>query len=68
MLCVKFANKCTQNENSKHMFKKTNNKINTRYKEKFTVTFANTERFRMLAIPYMQRLLNDEHKEAFNIY
>ena len=34
--------------------------METRHREKFLVTHANTERFKMSAIPYMQRLLNTD--------
>ena len=34
--------------------------INT---EKYVVKHANTERLKMSAIPYMQRLLNDNYKD-----
>ena len=30
---------------------------------KYRITKANTERYRTSSIPYMQRLLNDDHKK-----
>ena len=40
-----------------------NNGIDTRHKEKFFDTHGNTQRFRNSAMPYMQRLLNIDHKK-----
>ena len=46
---------------------KTNdNQIQIRYKEKFIVNKANTERYRNSAIPYFQRLLNEDEKIKYN--
>ena len=39
--------------NAKHLMKKRN-------PEKYSVTNANTERYRKSAVPFMQRLLNDD--------
>ena len=36
----------------------THNERNTRFKEKFEVVQARTQRYKHSAIPYMQRLLN----------
>ena len=40
--------------------------METRQRDKFLVTHANTERFKMSAIPYMQRLLNSEYRKQEN--
>ena len=64
LLCVKFAKKCTVNENTKYMFKRRSTLRNTRNQEKYIVTFANTERLKMSAIPYMQRLLNEDKQRS----
>jgi hypothetical protein len=61
-LCLKFANSCVNNENTKHMFP-LNDKdhgMKTRHHEKYIVQFANTKRLAESAIPYLQRLLNEQ--------
>ena len=40
--------------NAKHLMKKRNH-------EKYAVTNANTERYRKSAVPFLQRLLNDDY-------
>ena len=65
-LCLNFARKCVQNDNLKHMFplNNQNTSIQTRYKEKYKVHFARTERFKDSPIIHMQNLLNkDEAKK-----
>ena len=42
------------NANAKHLMKKRNH-------EKYAVTNANTERYRKSAVPFLQRLLNDDY-------
>ena len=63
-LCLRFAKSCVKNEQTKHMFPENLNRksynINTRQIEKYLVTHANTERLQSSAIPYMQRILNNE--------
>ena len=63
-LCLRFAKSCVKNSQTKHMFPENHNRkvydIKTRHKEKYLVTHANTERLQSSAIPYMQRLLNNE--------
>ena len=67
-LSYKFAKKCTTHQKMKELFPKNNayqrTQIETRYREKYIVTHCNTERFRMSAVPYMQRLLNKEHRRT----
>ena len=64
-LCLRFAKSCVKNSQTKHMFPENHNRkvydIKTRHKEKYLVTHANTERLQSSAIPYMQRLLNNEN-------
>ena len=62
-LCVKFAIKCTKNENTSYMFplNPTGN-IETRNHERFYVQHCNTDRLAKSAIPYLQRLLNLHYK------
>ena len=63
-LCLIFAKKCLQNEKTADMFPKNKHKSNmqTRKPEEFKVNHANTDRYKNSAIPYMQRLLNDDSK------
>ena len=58
-LCLRFAKSCIKNDKKKHMFPQNFN-INTRNVERYQVTHGNTERLKTSAIPYMQRLLNNE--------
>ena len=56
-LCQKFAKACLNNKNLESMFLL--NDIEIRDRELYQVTFARTERLKKSAIPFMQRLLND---------
>ena len=60
ILCKKFAKNCIKNEKMKHIFPLNQSKVGTRYKEKFYVQPARTERLAKSAVPYMQRLLNED--------
>ena len=64
-LCLRFAKSCVKNDQTKHMFPENIDRrsynINTRHNEKYLVTHANTERLQSSAIPYMQRMLNNEN-------
>ena len=40
--------------------------IEKRHKEMYKVNKANTERYRQSAVPYLQRLLNEEEQVKFN--
>ena len=63
-LCEKFAAKCLKNDKTKSMFPikdKTHNML-TRGEEYFDVKFAHTGRLKDSAIPYMQRILNNDEK------
>ena len=63
-LLLKFAKNCTRNDQAKSMFPlnpiATQHNMTTRYGEKFKVNKAKTEILKTSAIPYMQRLLNNE--------
>ena len=61
-LCLKFAKSCLKNTEMRKMFpmNPTHYAVKTRFREKFEVTAARTERLKSSAIPYMQRLLNNE--------
>ena len=61
-LCLNFAKKCTKNEKTKSMFPLNETEVNTRNREHYKVTSAKTDRLARSAIPYMQRLLNANHK------
>ena len=59
-LCLKFAKACLKNSQVKDIFpvNAPNTDMTTRNREKYTVTFARSERLRTSAVPHMQRLLN----------
>ena len=67
-LSIRWAKKCTENEEVAHMFplNKKKHKYNTRKKEKYIVFKANTERMKISPIIYMQHLLNKEYEETRN--
>ena len=67
-LCLKFAQNCLKNDKVKDLFPKSerNYNIKTRKREKFIVTHAKTERYLKSAVPYMQRLLNNEYRNKMN--
>ena len=60
--CLAFAKGCTKNKQTESMFP-----INPepdhdlRETEKYVVNFAHTENYRNSAVPYCQRLLNEDH-------
>ena len=60
-LCLKFAKACLKNDQVKDIFPLNDIEyhVETREREKFNVTMAKTERLKRSAVPYMQRLLND---------
>ena len=66
-LCLNFAKKCLDNEKTRHMFPlnrssralpKRNENYQNYQKEKYHVQHSRTERLAKSAIPYLQRLLN----------
>ena len=63
MLCLRFAKNCLKNEKMKKMFpiKKIKHKMKKRYQRKFETRKIRTNRLKKSALPYMTRLLNDEH-------
>ena len=67
-LCGKFAKKCTISNKFKDLFTENvkEHEMKTRKKEKYSVSMANTERYKKSAIPFMQRLLNKINKENPN--
>ena len=62
-LCLSFAKKCTKSLNNKvrsiFPLNHTQTTLGTRYPEKYHVNMAKTDRYKDSAVPYMQRLLND---------
>ena len=67
LLCLRFAKGCLKNEKVKSLFpkKENNHKMKKRKVEKYKVNRANTKRYKMSAIPYMQRLMNENN--AMNV-
>ena len=68
-LTVKFAKKCLTNKKKRDMFKINHKKHNMklRYRKKYREENIKTQRLYKSAIPYMQRILNKDHKEKLNI-
>ena len=68
-LCLKFAQKCLMVPKLKEMFPRNqqNHDMGKRRVESFQVKRALTERLRRSAIPYMQRLLNEENRKQRDI-
>ena len=62
-LCMKFATKCVKSERNRDMFPRKQFVRTTRNPEKFIVTSSKTDRLMDSAIPYMQKLLNDNYKK-----
>jgi hypothetical protein len=62
-LCLSFAQKCSKNPKTSHMFPRNEKThiMETRKPENFKVQHANTERLRKSSIIYMQHLLNDNY-------
>ena len=62
--CLAFAKRCLVNEQTKHLFPlNPEGEQNLRNPEKFSVNFAHTENYRNSAVPYCQRLLNNDHQQ-----
>ena len=62
--------KCVQHEKLKHWFPLKNESprnIKTRKSEKFKISKALTNRYKNSSIPYMRRLLNDEHSKMLGL-
>ena len=60
---LKFAKKSIKNENFSSFFPKhpEGHTMRKRYSDRFLVNKAHTERYRRSAVPYLQRLLNEDH-------
>ena len=59
VLCRKFAIQSAKNVKTCDMFPLNKHQVNTRHPEKYFVQYANTDRLRDSAVPFMQRLLNN---------
>ena len=66
-LCLKFAKKCTKTQKVKDMFPLRENihDMDIRNEERFIVKYGHTERLKNSAVPYIQRLLNEECKTNY---
>ena len=60
---LKFAKKAIKNENFSSFFPKhpEGHIMRKRYSDRYLVNKANTERYKRSAVPYLQRLLNEDH-------
>ena len=69
MLCARFATKCLSSKKSNNMSKlnTSTNKMKLRYQKKFKETYTKTNRLYNSAIPYMQRMLNSQHKDKLKL-
>ena len=62
--CLSFAKRCLKNPHTKHMFQlNPEHHVNIRQPEKYSVNFAQTENYRNSAVPYCQRLLNEDYRQ-----
>ena len=59
-LSLTFAKKCLKNNKNEDLFPLNVKSVNTRQHEKYFVTPARTERLAKSAVPYLQRLLNNQ--------
>ena len=66
---LKFAKKSVMNENFTSFFPKRPEGyiMRTRYSDRYLVNKAHTERYRRSAVPYLQRLLNEDHQSQKKI-
>ena len=66
-LCLKFAKKCLKHDKVKDLFplKQKSHEMDLRDTEKYVVKHANTERYKNSAIPFMQRLLNENNQNHY---
>ena len=66
---LKFAKKSVTNMNFSNFFPRHpgGHAMRTRYPERYVVNKAHTERYRNSAVPYLQRLLNEDYKKEKKI-
>ena len=63
--CLAFAKRCLSNPQTKEMFPlNTERSPILRQPEKYVVNFAHTENYRNSAVPFCQRLLNEDHRQG----
>ena len=63
--CLAFAKRCLLNPQTKDMFPlNIQGPLNLRNTEKYVVNFARTENYRNSAVPYCQRLLNEDYRRT----
>ena len=69
MLCLKFAKNCLKNEKMKALFplEKHHHNMKKRSQSIFQVYKSRTTRYQNSAIPYLQRLLNEDFKKRAKI-
>ena len=62
--CLAFAKRCLSNPQSKDMFPlNRHSSLDIRNTEKYLVNFAHTENYLNSAVPYCQRLLNEDNRQ-----
>ena len=62
--CLDFSLKCIKHPRNRRLFpQNTYHNTCARNSETFTVNFARTENYLNSAVPYCQRLLNDDHRQ-----
>ena len=68
-LCLRFAQNCLKTEKVKNLFPLNNSKhkMNLRNKRKYKTNKQNTKRYKNSALPYMRKLLNNEHRKKQKI-
>ena len=61
--CLSFAKKCLKHPVHNRMFPLNGNNQNEEHtsREKYVVNFARTDTYKLSAVPYLQRRLNDEN-------
>ena len=67
--CLDFSVKCTKDKQNSRFFPKNpnlNNILETRGREEFKVNFCRTQQYKNSAIPYCQRLLNEQWQHLEN--
>ena len=67
-MALSFAKKSLKMENFSKLFPLNNARhlMKKRNHEKYIVKSANTERYRKSAVPFLQRLLNDDYRKQKN--
>ena len=60
--CLSFAQKCLKHPVHRRLFPLNGNNLSNKHisREKYEVNFARTEAYKMSAIPYLQRRLNNQ--------